>query len=82
LTWHFRCLLAVVISLVTGFGLEPGVLGAESVGDPLVRGIGLTVDPVRVDLQQDRDAVPGPAGHLGRRHPEFSHSDTVACRRS
>src|SRR6185437_6411002 len=29
---------AVVISLVTGFGLGPGVLDAEGVGDPLVRG--------------------------------------------
>jgi hypothetical protein len=29
----------------------------------------LPVDAVGVDLQQDRDAVPGPAGGLGRRHP-------------
>ena len=27
------------------------------------------VDAVGVDLQQDRNAVPGTAGHLGRRHP-------------
>ena len=37
---------------------------------------------VRVDLQQDRDPVSGAAGHLGRGHPEFSHSDTAACSRS
>jgi hypothetical protein len=40
------------------------------------------VDAVRVNLQQDRDAVPGAAGDLGGRNPEFSHSDTAACRRS
>ena len=56
LTWHFRCLRTVVVSLVTGFGLGLGVLGAEGVGDPLVRGASLPVDAVRVDLQQDRDA--------------------------
>jgi hypothetical protein len=65
LTCHFLvCLLAVAGFLVAGFGL--GVLGAEGVGDALVGGVGLTVDAVRVDLQQDRDAVPGPAGDLGR----------------
>jgi hypothetical protein len=37
---------------------------------------------VRVDLEQDRDAVPGTAGDLGAGTPEFSHSDTAACRRS
>jgi len=35
-----------------------------------------------VDLEQDRDAVPGAAGDLGGGHPEFSHRDTAACRRS
>jgi hypothetical protein len=29
----------------------------------------MTVDAVRVDLQQDRDAVPGSAGDLGGGHP-------------
>jgi hypothetical protein len=29
LTWHFRVLLAAVISVFTGFALGPGVLGAE-----------------------------------------------------
>jgi hypothetical protein len=46
----------------------PGVLGAESVGDPLVRGISLTVDAVRVDLQQTATPCPAQRGHLGRRH--------------
>jgi hypothetical protein len=35
-----------------------------------------------LDLQQDANAVPGPTSDLGRRHPEFSHSDTAAFRRS
>jgi len=35
----------------------------------LLDGISLAVDAVRVDLEQDRDAVPGPAGDLGRGHP-------------
>jgi hypothetical protein len=41
--------------------------GAEGVGEALVRGVGPTVDAVRVDLQQDGGAVPGAAGDLGRR---------------
>ena len=48
----------------------------KSIGDALVSGIGLAVDAVGVDLEQDRDAVPGAAGDPGRPHPEFSHSDT------
>ena len=36
---------------------------------PLVRGIRLPVDAVRVDLEQDRDAVRGAAGDLGGGHP-------------
>ena len=60
------CLLAVAVSLVTRVVLS--VLSAESVGDTLVGGIGLPVDAVRVDLQ-DREAVPGAAGDLGRRNP-------------
>jgi hypothetical protein len=43
--------------------------GAEGVGDALVGGLSLPVDAVRVDLQQDGDAVPGAAGDLGRGHP-------------
>jgi hypothetical protein len=43
-----------------GFGL--GVLGAEGVGDALVGGVGLTVAAVRVDLEQDGDAVPPRGG--------------------
>ena len=43
-----------------------GVAGAEGLGDPLVGGILLPVDAVRVDLEQDRDALPGAAGDLGR----------------
>ena len=45
------CLLAVAVFLAAGFGL--GVLGAEGVGDALVGGVGLPVDAVRVDLEQD-----------------------------
>ena len=29
-------------------------------------------------LEQDSDAVPGAAGHLGGGHPELSHSETAA----
>jgi len=46
-----RCLLAVAVFLVPRFWL--GVLGAEGVGDALVGGVGLPVDAVRVDLEQD-----------------------------
>jgi hypothetical protein len=46
-----------------------GVLGAEGLGDALVGGGGLAVDAVGVDLEQDRDAVPGAAGDLGGGHP-------------
>src|SRR5271165_5279602 len=42
------------------------VLGAaEGVGDALVGGVGLSVDAVGVDLEQDGDAVPGAAGDFG-----------------
>jgi hypothetical protein len=40
-------------------------------------GISRPVDVVSVDLEQDRDAVPGGVGDLGRRHPEFSQIDTA-----
>jgi hypothetical protein len=50
----------------------PKSMVPEGVGDALVGGIGLLVDAVRVDLQQDRDPVPGPVGHLGREHPRCS----------
>ncbi len=46
-----------------GSGL--GVLGAEGVGDALVGGLGLPIDAVHADLEQDGDAVPGAAGDLG-----------------
>jgi hypothetical protein len=42
---------------------------AEGFGNALVGGGGLSVDAVGVDLEQDRDAVPGAAGDLGRGHP-------------
>ena len=42
---------------------------AEGVGDALVGGISLPVDAMRVDLEQNGDAVPGAAGDLGRGHP-------------
>ncbi len=35
----------------------------------LVRGVGLPVDAVGVDLEQDGDAVTGAAGDLGGGHP-------------
>ena len=47
-----------------------GVLGAEGVGDALVGGVVPPVDAVRVDLEQDGDAVPGAAGDLGGGHTE------------
>jgi hypothetical protein len=72
-----RCHFTFAVFFVPRFGL--GVLAAEGVGDALVRGISLAVDAVRVDLQQDRDAVPGPAGDLGRGHPGV---EPQACRRS
>ena len=67
LTWHFRMLARCRRLLLAGAGL--GLGGAEGVGDALVGGVGLPVDAVGVDLQQDRDAVPGAAGDLGRGHP-------------
>ena len=44
-----------------GSDFGPGVLDAEGVGDPLVRGVSLPVDAVRVDLQQDGAGTSG--GH-------------------
>jgi hypothetical protein len=67
LTCRFRSLPGVAVVLVTGVLL--GVLGAEGFGDALVGGGGLAVDAVGVDLQQDRDAVPGAARDLGGGHP-------------
>jgi hypothetical protein len=46
-------LAAVVVSPVTGFGFGPGVPDAEGVGDALVGSVGLVVDAVSVDLEQD-----------------------------
>jgi len=43
------------------------IWAAEGVCDALVDGVGLAVDAVGVDLQQDGDTVPGAAGNLGRR---------------
>ena len=48
-----RCLFTVAVFLAAGFRL--GVLGAEGVGDALAGGVGLIVDAVRVDLEQNRD---------------------------
>ena len=42
-------------------------LVAEGVVDALVGGVGLSVDAVGVDLEQDGDAVPGAAGDFGGR---------------
>ena len=41
---------------------------AEGAGDALVDGVVLAVDAVGVDLEEDGDAVPGPARYLSRRH--------------
>jgi len=60
-----RCLLAIALV----FRISPSILAAERVGDALAGGISLPVDAVGVDLEQDRDAVPGPAGDLGGGHP-------------
>ena len=68
LTCHFR-MPARCRRLPRHRGLRLGVLGAEGVGDALVGGVGLPVDAVGVDLEQDRDAVPGAAGDLGGGHP-------------
>ena len=64
---RLRCLLAVIVFFTTGAVIRLG--GAKGVGDALVGGISLPVDAVGVDLQQDGDAVPGPAGDLGGGHP-------------
>jgi len=50
-------------------GVWLGVADAKGVGDALAVGGGLAVDAVGVDLEQDRDAVPGAAGDLGGGHP-------------
>jgi len=55
-----RCHFTFSVFPAAGFGL--GVLGAEGVGDALVGGVGLTVAAVRVDLEQDGDAVPPRGG--------------------
>jgi hypothetical protein len=46
-----------------------GVGDAERVGDALIGGVCLSVDAVRVDLEQHGYAVPDAAGDLGRGHP-------------
>src|SRR3984957_14537537 len=43
--------------------------GAEGGGNALLGGVGLPVDAVGVDLEQDGDTVPGAAGDLGSGHP-------------
>jgi hypothetical protein len=48
-----------------------GLLDTEGVGDALVGCISLPVDPVGVDLEQDRDAVTGAAGDFGHGHPAY-----------
>ena len=54
---------------------------AQGAGEALVCGIARP-SCSGVYLEQDGDAVHGAAGDLGRGTPEFSHSDTTACRRS
>jgi hypothetical protein len=58
-------------------------LGAEGVGNALVGCISLPVNALGVDLEQDREAVPGAAGDFGGRAPRgFTHGETAAGRRS
>ena len=62
LTWHFRLTARCRRRFHRrGRGL-PG--DAEGVGNALVGGSGLAVNAVGVDLEQDRDAVPGAAGDV------------------
>ena len=69
------CRLTVAVALLTR--VLPVIL-AEGVGDALVRGGGLPVDAVGVDLEQDCDAVPGAAGDLGGGHvTEVAYGSTV-----
>ena len=42
---------------------------SQNVFDPAFGRVVLPVEALRVDPQQDVDAVPGPLGHLGRRDP-------------
>ena len=60
-----RFLSAVFIALPA-----PGI--AQGAGDALVGGVGLPVDAVGVDLEQDRDAVPGAGGRPRSRAPRRS----------
>src|SRR5439155_14112603 len=53
-------------ALASGAGL---IRAAECVSNAPVDGVGLAVDAVGVDLEQDGDAVSGAAGDLGGRHP-------------
>jgi len=47
--------------------LQAGIIcAAESISDAFVDGVGLAVDAVGVDLEQDGDAVPGAAGPAAR----------------
>ena len=68
-----RCLLTVPVFLAAGFWL--GFLGAEGVGDALVGGVGLPVDAVRVDLEQDgcqRRAFPAAGVDDAELTPQFT----------
>ena len=42
----------------------------------------LTSETLRLDLEQDRNAVPCPLSNLGGWYPALSHVDTAAWRRS
>ena len=68
-----------VVALVTGLGFGPGVLDAEGVGDAFAGGVGLAVDAVSVDLEQDGDAAP--VGEvLGTSGPAFLGAPARASR--
>jgi hypothetical protein len=78
-----RYLLAVAVFLVPRSGL--GVPGSEGIGDALVGGVGLPVDAVGVDLQQDGGARTRPGWSRARgpgRRGHASSSGTGTTRRS
>ena len=53
------------------------VLGTEGVGDAPTVGVGLTFNAAGVELQQNRHALPGEAGDLGRPCVVFDRPDPV-----
>jgi hypothetical protein len=78
LTCYFSaCLPGVAVCLALGAGL--GVLYADGIGDALVGGVSLTVNAVRVDLQQDPGPVPGRGATSVADTREFRYSVPRGC---